>query len=47
MVGEKTRRAIAKEQTALGRKADGRASQGLLEILRAAGGASGEGVSHD
>jgi lytic murein transglycosylase len=34
MIGERTRKAIAKEQTALGRKADGRASQRLLEALR-------------
>jgi lytic murein transglycosylase len=51
MVGERTRKAIAKEQTVLGRQADGRASQRLLEILRAAGGASaeekGEGAIHD
>ncbi|MDR1662622.1 MAG: lytic murein transglycosylase [Azoarcus sp.] len=40
MIGERTRKAIAKEQTALGRKADGRASQRLLEALRAAGGVS-------
>ncbi|MDR0634195.1 MAG: lytic murein transglycosylase [Azoarcus sp.] len=44
MVGDKTRKAIAREQAALGRETDGRASQRLLESLRAAAGVgAGEG----
>ncbi|MDR2031492.1 MAG: lytic murein transglycosylase [Azoarcus sp.] len=37
MIGAKTRRAIAREQETLGRKADGRASLGILNALREAG----------
>jgi lytic murein transglycosylase len=36
MIGAKSRRAIAQEQEALGRKADGRASSWILETLRKA-----------
>ncbi|MDR3213048.1 MAG: lytic murein transglycosylase [Azoarcus sp.] len=39
-IGAKSRKAIAQEQTALGRKADGRASQRLLEALREMSGAA-------